>query len=160
MKTRSLLAIAASTLLAAPLAFAQSGSTSTSDTLGQTTGTGQGTTGTATQQQTQDATGDAAQGANRALTNDRAQSTQGAAEAATHSMATARGVWQTLDTDGDGRISRAEGGVDAQFQSNFEMMDADKDGFVSDAEYRTHARAHHTPTEDGDRMKTQDRRDR
>lgn len=47
-----------------------------------------------------------------------------------------RSVWAQLDVDGDGRVSGSEGRVDADFQANFEMMDADRDGYVSDAEYR------------------------
>ncbi|HZH42759.1 MAG TPA: hypothetical protein VEY50_01555 [Lysobacter sp.] len=146
--TRSMLALAISALLAAPVAFAQN----TSDTLGSkaqrgTTATdkAQGTAQSAAQQtsgQQGTATSqDASVSENSALENDRAQSTHGAEQAATHSMAAMRGVWATLDTDGDGRISRTEGGVDADFKANFEMMDADKDGFVTDTEYRSGARS-------------------
>lgn len=39
--------------------------------------------------------------------------------------------WRQLDTDGDGRISRSEGRVDPDFDSNFEMMDADSDGYIN-----------------------------
>lgn len=46
-----------------------------------------------------------------------------------------RDRWQTLDTDGDGRISEAEGAVDSDFSANFEMMDADADGYVGEDEY-------------------------
>lgn len=42
--------------------------------------------------------------------------------------------WQQLDTDGDGRISAEEGQVDADFGSNFEMMDVDHDGYVDEGE--------------------------
>ena len=39
-----------------------------------------------------------------------------------------------LDADGDGRISRAEGSADADFERNFEMMDVDSDGFLDQGE--------------------------
>ncbi|MFC0676784.1 hypothetical protein ACFFGH_02810 [Lysobacter korlensis] len=64
--------------------------------------------------------------------------------AAAASAAAQRGAWSELDADGDGRVSLAEGEVNADFKSSFEMMDADHDGFVSDVEYRAHARANAT----------------
>lgn len=45
-------------------------------------------------------------------------------------------VWAQLDANGDGRISTAEGAASAEFKASFEMMDVDRDGFVSDSEYR------------------------
>ena len=125
MKTRSILTLAIAATLATPIAFAQSGSTGTSDTLGSQQGKTAQQQGQSTEQQ------------DSSMRNDRAR-THGAAQAATHSMAASRAVWATLDTDG--RISRTEGEVDAGFKSNFDMMDADKDGFVSDTEYRAHAK--------------------
>ncbi|CAA9317765.1 MAG: hypothetical protein AVDCRST_MAG71-1114 [uncultured Lysobacter sp.] len=74
---------------------------------------------------------------------------QGTEQAAEHSAIAQRGVWTQLDTNGDGRISAAEGGVNADFKAGFEMMDADHDGFVSDAEYRAHGRTTH-PENRGD----------
>lgn len=56
--------------------------------------------------------------------------------AASKPAAGARGAWAELDANGDGRISVVEGDADADFKSNFEMMDADQDGYVSDTEYR------------------------
>lgn len=47
-----------------------------------------------------------------------------------------RDLWAELDANGDGRISVVEGDADADFRSNFEMMDSDQDGYVSEAEYR------------------------
>lgn len=47
--------------------------------------------------------------------------------------------WATLDSDGDGRISREESQVDADFNANFDMMDANGDGFVSDSEFQVGA---------------------
>lgn len=61
---------------------------------------------------------------------------------------TQRVMWSELDTNGDGRISAAEGEADADFRSNFEMMDSDRDGYVSDAEYRTHERGTDDPRND------------
>jgi Ca2+-binding EF-hand superfamily protein len=65
---------------------------------------------------------------------------QGAAHAAAHSDVVQRDVWAKLDTDGDGQISTTEGEVDADFKSNFDMMDANDDGLVSDSEYRLAAK--------------------
>lgn len=56
--------------------------------------------------------------------------------AADESAPARRDVWMQLDANGDGRISVVEGDANADFKSNFEMMDADHDGYVSDAEYR------------------------
>lgn len=42
--------------------------------------------------------------------------------------------WGQLDADGDGRISTEEGRIDADFHSNFEMMDANSDGFIDSTE--------------------------
>lgn len=49
-----------------------------------------------------------------------------------------RDKWAQLDVNGDGRISGTEGQGDADFKANFEMMDADKDGFVTNTEYSAH----------------------
>lgn len=46
--------------------------------------------------------------------------------------------WKQLDSDGDGRISRSEGSVDPDFERNFEMMDTDSDGYVTDNEMDGH----------------------
>ena len=47
-----------------------------------------------------------------------------------------RAAWSELDADGDGRITRAEAEVNADFKSRFELLDADHDGVVTDVEYR------------------------
>ena len=73
----------------------------------------------------------------------------GVERSASHSAASQRGIWTELDADGDGRISADEGGVDADFGANFEMMDADSDGFVTDAEFRTGARMERGTSDDG-----------
>jgi len=66
---------------------------------------------------------------------------QGAEHAAAHSSVVQRDLWARLDTDGDGSISTAEGGADADFNTDFALMDSDHNGFVTDAEYRTSAQA-------------------
>lgn len=68
---------------------------------------------------------------------------RGAAQAAGRSAVTQRSVWADLDTDGDGRVSAVEGNVDAEFTSTFALMDSDSDGFVTEAEFREHARVSH-----------------
>ncbi len=55
-----------------------------------------------------------------------------------------------LDTDGDGRISRAEGSADADFERNFEMMDVDSDGYLDPAELGEHDPARMPEPEEGD----------
>ena len=52
-----------------------------------------------------------------------------------------RDVFGTLDADGDGRISATEASADADFNGGFSAMDGDGDGFVTDAEFRAHAKA-------------------
>jgi len=66
---------------------------------------------------------------------------QGAEHAAAHSSVVTRDLWARLDTDGDGRISTAEGGADVDFNADFALMDSNHDGFVTDTEYRTAAKA-------------------
>ncbi|MCJ0826767.1 hypothetical protein MQC88_12525 [Luteimonas sp. 50] len=63
---------------------------------------------------------------------------QGATHAQAHSAVATRGVFATLDVDGDGSISATEAEADADF--DFAAMDADGDGLVSDAEYRASAK--------------------
>ena len=47
----------------------------------------------------------------------------------------ARDRWTRLDGDADGRISKQESAVDAEFSTGFAAMDSDGDGFVSRAEF-------------------------
>ena len=68
-----------------------------------------------------------------------AMDAKGATHAATHSAVATRATFGTLDTDHDGRISATEASSDSGF--NFSGADSDADGFVSDAEYRTWAKA-------------------
>jgi Ca2+-binding EF-hand superfamily protein len=52
-----------------------------------------------------------------------------------------RDLWTRLDTNADGRISASEGEADAAFNTDFSAMDTDDDGFVTDTEYRSAAKA-------------------
>lgn len=70
---------------------------------------------------------------------------QGAADAAGHSAVVTRSTWARLDVDGDGKISATEADVDTSFDGAFSAMDSDGDGFVTDAEYRAHAKAQAKP---------------
>lgn len=65
------------------------------------------------------------------------------ANAAVHSEAAQRDAWVRLDVDADGRISLDEAASDDMLSDMFERVDADGDGFVSDAEYRAHLQMHH-----------------
>lgn len=60
---------------------------------------------------------------------------------ASTAAATSRETFGSLDKDKDGRVSSTEAGVDAGFDAGFAAMDANGDGFVSDVEYRAHAKA-------------------
>lgn len=44
-----------------------------------------------------------------------------------------------LDTDGDGRISRAEAGTQPRFAERFDQLDLNKDGFVDRADHEARA---------------------
>lgn len=66
--------------------------------------------------------------------------TQGAANAAQHSMVVTRDLWNRLDADADGRISATEADADASFDGDFAGFDANADGFVSQDEYRAGAK--------------------
>lgn len=68
----------------------------------------------------------------------RSQATPRAADEAVDAR---RADWAGLDANGDGKVSVDEGRVDADFSANFEMMDIDRDGFVTEAEFRTHGDA-------------------
>jgi hypothetical protein len=66
---------------------------------------------------------------------------KGAEHAQAHSAVAARDVFGKLDVDGDGKISATEASADADFNGGFSAMDGDGDGFVTDAEFRAHAKA-------------------
>lgn len=70
---------------------------------------------------------------------------QGAVNAASHSSVTQRATWTRLDADGDGRISGAEADADAGIDGSFAVIDGNSDGFITDAEFRAHAKATSTP---------------
>lgn len=70
-----------------------------------------------------------------------AQSQGAVNNAASRSALAPRGIWAQLDVNGDGRISGSEGQVDADFKANFEMMDANRDGFITAGEYRAQAQS-------------------
>ena len=70
---------------------------------------------------------------------------QGATDAAAHSAVVTRSTWARLDVNGDGKISATEANVDTSFDGAFSAMDSDGDGFVTDAEYRAHAKAQLKP---------------
>lgn len=156
MKSRNLLAIALTTVLLSPVALAEKGGVKVSGNVaGNATAQAAqevprpslppqaNTRATdAVTQATTDTTTTAVEQDEAPMTTPKAPPTQaqGAAHAAAHSDVVQRDVWAKLDTNGDGQISTTEGEVDADFKSNFEMMDANDDGLVSDSEYRLAAK--------------------
>ena len=78
-------------------------------------------------------------------THAKAEVSQGAENAAPHSAVVQRDTWTRLDADADGRISAGEADADAGFDAGFAAMDSNGDGFVTDAEFRAHAKAGMTP---------------
>jgi len=75
----------------------------------------------------------------------KADTAQGATYAAGHSTVVTRSTWARLDVNHDSRISATEADVDTSFDTAFSAMDSDGDGFVTDAEYRAHAKAQLKP---------------
>jgi Ca2+-binding EF-hand superfamily protein len=71
----------------------------------------------------------------------KAHASQGAEHAADHSAVVATDLWRRFDANGDGRLSAVEVDLDARLKADFGAMDADDDGYVSDAEYRTFHRS-------------------
>ena len=67
---------------------------------------------------------------------------QGAEHAAAHSMVVTRDTWLKLDGDADSRISVAEAASNAEVSGAFMALDANKDGFVTQDEYRLYAKNH------------------
>jgi len=56
--------------------------------------------------------------------------------------------WSRLDADADGRISKSESAAEAGFGAGFAEMDSDGDGFVSRAEFDAHQGASPQPMND------------
>ena len=136
IRTRSLMAVALATALAAPLAFAQT--ETTQDVLDQ-----QEATDALPPQVNPDEV--AEQGVDPRLpVADDVEDPMSAvpppppqvdAQASGEAHVAERSRWSDLDLDGDGRISAEEGRADAELRTGFEAMDADSDGFVSEAEF-------------------------
>jgi hypothetical protein len=70
----------------------------------------------------------------------KANASQGAEHAADHSQVVTTDLWRRFDANGDGRLSAMEIDLDARLKADFGSIDADDDGFVSDAEYRAYYR--------------------
>jgi Ca2+-binding EF-hand superfamily protein len=66
---------------------------------------------------------------------------QGEQHAAAHSMVVTRDVWLKLDADADSKLSVAEATGDAGLSARFTSVDANKDGFVTQDEYRAYTKA-------------------
>ena len=66
---------------------------------------------------------------------------QGEQHAAAHSMVVTRDVWLKLDADADSKISLAEAAGNVELSGAFTAMDANKDGFVTQDEYRAYTKA-------------------
>jgi Ca2+-binding EF-hand superfamily protein len=78
---------------------------------------------------------------------------QAGVHAQAHSAAATRATFAEIDTDHDGRISIDEAGDDETLASGFVDLDADNDGYVTDAEYRAGMKAempHGATDDDGD----------
>ena len=69
----------------------------------------------------------------------------GATQSAAHSAIATRGTFSGLDSDKDGRVSSTEADADAGFDAGFSAMDGNGDGFVTDTEYRAHAKTTEKP---------------
>jgi hypothetical protein len=67
---------------------------------------------------------------------------KGEQHAADHSEVVTRDIWGRFDANADGRLSATEIDLDARLKADFGAIDADDDGFVSDAEYRTYYQNH------------------
>ena len=46
-------------------------------------------------------------------------------------------VFKSLDTDGDGKISRSEAAADSKISDSFDKLDRNSDGFITKHEFRS-----------------------
>jgi Ca2+-binding EF-hand superfamily protein len=67
---------------------------------------------------------------------------QGEQHAADNSAVVTRDIWGRLDLNADGKLSAGELAADAKFSGSFAVMDSNKDGYVSQDEYRAYAKTH------------------
>jgi Ca2+-binding EF-hand superfamily protein len=58
----------------------------------------------------------------------------------------AGGVFQALDADGDGKISKSEAESNQSFASSFDKLDGNSDGFVTKREYQRNTRTKPKPS--------------
>ena len=73
---------------------------------------------------------------------------QGEVHAAAHSAVVTRDVWTKLDGNADGKLSASEVSSDTRVSGAFSSMDGNGDGFVTDTEYRAHAKTTEKPATD------------
>lgn len=164
-RNRTLIAIALSAALASPLAFAQKSKDTATVGAGQRTA-GSVTTGERpasptlpTQSNTKAAEAMTARTAKQAAkdaseatgpasasgsTADTTAAGAGATELDASAKASAKSTnpgkgnwWADADADGDGRLSTTEAAANAGLNARFATIDGDKDGFVTQDEYRT-----------------------
>jgi len=69
------------------------------------------------------------------------EKSQGETHAAAHSAVVTRDMWTKFDANHDGKLSSSEVSFDTTISGAFATMDANGDGFVTDAEYRAYAKA-------------------
>lgn len=75
----------------------------------------------------------------------------GTAKPASEATGESASTFSQIDSNGDGRISAAEGEAVADFKATFERMDADRDGFVTETEFRADSKAEREKSEEKDR---------
>jgi hypothetical protein len=69
------------------------------------------------------------------------EASQGEVHAAAHSAVVTRDTWIRLDTNDDGKLSSSEVSSDTTISGAFSGMDANGDGFVTQAEYTSYSKA-------------------
>jgi len=137
---RNLLAVALATVLLSPAALAGQGGSKGPPDVPRALPT-QGATATNPPEHTMREISKAQTAAAEQTPPPSPMQSQGGEHAAPPAAVVRREGWTHLDTDGDGKISTTEGAVDTQFNTGFATMDADRDGFVTDTEYRSAAKA-------------------